>query len=537
MHFSRSGAIEALPVRQGTVEKKPESALRWLGIWLDRRLAFKVHVQKWTAKAQAVAFHLRGFVNTKHGPLPAAVRRAVRACVEPALLYGAEAWYPGPTRPQWGPGRKDTPTKIQHLVRRMQRALKTSMQAILPVWRTTPTAALHRESGIPPVRQLLEACRVRFAARIKALDEGHPLVTRTLPATQVVIRPFIKRKYQSQREWFHTRLRRTDRLVSPCPRPKLLLKDPYLEHIKPLQTAPKEESAAEFQRWLQTISSLTLVVYSDGSMSEEGTVGYGYAVHRNGMTVTSGCGRLGPAEVFDAEAKGALEGLKAALETGDPPGSPIVVCIDNLAAAGCLQGIPSDSSQEIFLEFQALASSHGATEVRWVPGHTNIPGNEEADALAKGACSLPEPADACPTLAHIRRTAKRLPKDEFRSWWNTAAPDRYKALNLDCTANCPKELLLPRPKLHHLLAARTHHGDFADYHERLNHSNVRLTCSCGRRKEPHHLFYCRKVPSRHRMRLGPSPTAIIHRAVGRDFDLFVKMAEASAFFERICLRF
>lgn len=32
MHFSRSGTISALPIRHGTIEKRPESALRWLGI-------------------------------------------------------------------------------------------------------------------------------------------------------------------------------------------------------------------------------------------------------------------------------------------------------------------------------------------------------------------------------------------------------------------------------------------------------------------------------------------------------------------------
>lgn len=58
----------------------------------------------------------------------------------------------------------------------MDIALKTSMRAILPVWRTTPIAALHRESGIPPASQLLEACCIRFAARLKYLNKLHPLI-------------------------------------------------------------------------------------------------------------------------------------------------------------------------------------------------------------------------------------------------------------------------------------------------------------------------------------------------------------------------
>ena len=42
----------------------------------------------------------------------------------------------------------------------------------------------------------------------------------------------------------------------------------------------------------------------------------------------------------------------------------------------------------------------------------------------------------------------------------------------------------------------------------------------GRRKEPTHLFYCRKI-LQHRMRLTASPTAANNCAIGRDFDKFV----------------
>ncbi len=39
-------------------------------------------VEKLTAKAQVVAYHLKSLANTNRGPLSSAVRRAVRACVD-----------------------------------------------------------------------------------------------------------------------------------------------------------------------------------------------------------------------------------------------------------------------------------------------------------------------------------------------------------------------------------------------------------------------------------------------------------------------
>ncbi|OWT42283.1 Endonuclease/exonuclease/phosphatase [Pochonia chlamydosporia 170] len=278
------------------------------------------------------------------------------------------------------------------------------------------------------------------------------------------------------------------------------------------------------------------VLYSDLSLSEKGAAGYGYAVHQRDHSICQGAGRLGPAEVFDAEAKGALEGLKAALRLPQSASQTIVVCLDNIAAARSLRGHPSDSSQRVFPTFQALAKTHRQTEVRWVPGHTKIAGNDQADALAKAGSSRPEPVDAAPTLAFLRRTAKQRSKDVVQVWWDVSAPDKYKTLTLQFPRGCPQELSLPRTTLHHLLAARTHHGDFADYHERFNHNDAQLTCSCGRRKAPTHLFYCRKIQPRHRMRLAPSPIAAINRAIGRDFDKFVKLAKASFFLEKICPR-
>ncbi|TVY74939.1 putative RNA-directed DNA polymerase from transposon BS [Fusarium oxysporum f. sp. cubense] len=541
MHFSRSKLRTAPAVRHGDAEKHPESALRWLGIWLDSRLSFRLHVEKWAAKAKAVAYHLRGLTNTIHGPLPSAVRSAVRACVEPVLLHGSEAWYPGRTRPRWNQPTKDLPSSNQHLVQIMAKAMNQAMRAILPVWKTTPTAILHRESGIPPVDQLLEARRLRFSARLKSLDEAHPLAGRTRPPRrphQPTYHDLIKRRYQTQTEnAFRTRLRRTDELLASCTRPKLVQRYFHKEQIPSLQIASKEKSADAFIRWVESLDPLTLVVYSDGSLSSEGVASYGFTIHQNNVPIFDGSGRLGPAEVFDAEATGALEGLKAALNLRDAATQNIFICLDNLAAATCLRGTPSGSSQNVFLEFQALTTSHGAIQVRWVPGHSNIPGNEQADKLAKAASSLPEPEDSQPTLAYLRRIARQKPKEAFETWWSTSAPEQYKRLNLKATTGCPPELSLPRAALHHLLAARSLHGDFAVYHERFNHDDARLVCSCGRRKAPDHIFYCRKIPPRHRMRLVPSSNTAVNLATGRDFTKFVDLFKDSSFFGRICPRY
>ncbi|KAL9563922.1 hypothetical protein ACKAV7_011957 [Fusarium commune] len=120
--------------------------------------------------------------------------------------------------------------------------------------------------------------------------------------------------------------------------------DPKKTEVMHFSRTPKGESAEAFLQWVETVDLTTWIVYSDGLLSSEGAASYGFAIHQKDLSICDGSGRLGPAEVFDAEAIGALEGLKAALNLPGSAAQDIIVCLDNLAAATCLRGTPSDSS-------------------------------------------------------------------------------------------------------------------------------------------------------------------------------------------------
>ena len=70
-----------------------QTALRWLGVWFDRKLSFRRHVDTRIAAAQKVARHLRSLANTSYGPPTAALRKAVTTYVLLLLLYSTKAWY------------------------------------------------------------------------------------------------------------------------------------------------------------------------------------------------------------------------------------------------------------------------------------------------------------------------------------------------------------------------------------------------------------------------------------------------------------
>ncbi|XP_044717754.1 RNase H domain-containing protein [Hirsutella rhossiliensis] len=337
IHFTRPRYKGDLPsVWHGSVEKEPQQDLRWLGVWYDRKLSFRTHVEKWAAKAMTAAGFLQNLSNTRRGIPPRSTRHAVTACVLP-ILYTAPMY---------------VPSRITYLKNRIQLTLNVAMRAIAPVWCTMPIVALHRETGIPPATLLLADAQRRAAP-------------------------------------------------------------------DPTGGVDKTQAARDFHSWLRVCPEDTLIVYTDGSQSEDGACGYGYSVWLGPSEVTYGSGRVLLAEVYDAEVEGALEGLRAALtwspRTPDQQW-PIVVCLDNTAAIRAIRGSPSISSQAAAEKFAEAAARHGDVSTRWCPGHTGIAGNERADQLAKEGCRAEGP-DRSPTYANIKRQAKAAARRDFQDWW------------------------------------------------------------------------------------------------------------------------
>jgi len=537
------------PVATGSSGQEP--ALRWLGVWFDRKHNYHRHVAERAAKASRVAHHLRSIANTKNGPSAAAIRKAVTTCVLPSVLYGTEAWYGGrqkaPT--QWRNRQGLVSARQGGHIAVVARVLNTAIRGVLPAFRTSPISAMYRDAGLPPAEVALEDAKIRLALRLQTVDTQHPLVTRIQGARKTGRRKGLPKNPK-------TKLQLLSTLIPATTRPTLRV--PHFtpgSQKDPTGGMDKQRAAAAFKAWWRQIPTDTVTVFSDGSEQTENgqrQVGYGYAVYQGHEQILTGCGAINPvSHVFDAEAIGAWKALEATLAHPTLSHCQIWQCIDSTSVIWCLRGDAAPSSQWAFHRTQDATHGSGPPILtKWSPGHTGIRGNEAADALANQGARMTPPTEgpeARPSISGIRSQAKDQKDAARTSWWDThhaTLSSSYRRWDLEYKTKAPPELSLPRPTLHHLIALRTAHGDFAWYHRKFQHDTAQLDCSCGRPKTPTHLVLCRKTRTRfrhwpERPSAAPSCTgeAVSYiKQLIRKPPAFAAFLEATEFFTRICTR-
>lgn len=248
-------------------------------------------------------------------------------------------------------------------------------------------------------------------------------------------------------------------------------------------------------------------------------------------------GSLPKAEVFDAEARGAAEGLQWAREECQKGRRPpkVVLCIDNTPVIRGIEGHTPLSSQGYF---QSIKSNQRWLEVflvkletRWTPGHVGILGNEAADQLAKKATLLTREEQQLATVSWARRQNWQERKQMFADWWAKNCPPSYQHLDLAVGKGNP-ELTLTRRMLHRLLAERTGHGDFAEYHRRFNHEDADTRCGCGEEKSQWHFISCRRAAGWKHPR-PPRDVGKIQNILGpRGWLLFKSLVEETGVYEK-----
>jgi ribonuclease HI len=157
-----------------------------------------------------------------------------------------------------------------------------------------------------------------------------------------------------------------------------------------IHTSKSDKSDEIHSQWISTLSEGVIVMYSDGSKSNSGHTGAGWAIfkmEREGLMshVVQGLCYIGTqSEVYDAELHAIAEGLQQISQTGVTPGK-MYIYINNQAAIDTLwdNKLNSEPTRHAIKQANILKAQGRNTLTVWAPARQGIPGNKLADKLAK----------------------------------------------------------------------------------------------------------------------------------------------------------
>ena len=157
IHFTRkrrnpSGDL-ASTVRINAHEIHPEAKLKVLGVLVDPKLSWKAHIQQAASKGRTAFEAMARITASTWGPSMRRSRLLYSAIARPAMLYGAQIW-----------GLRDNgepiaPSKLQPLKAIQNKCLRR----IAGAYKRTPTAAVERETVIPPLDLYINAIAMQQA--------------------------------------------------------------------------------------------------------------------------------------------------------------------------------------------------------------------------------------------------------------------------------------------------------------------------------------------------------------------------------------
>jgi ribonuclease HI len=429
IHIPKTGQQRIIqhPVRiPGSDPIMPEEHCRFLGVIIDYKLSWDQHIKHTQARAAKSLGAMSCLAGSTWGTGYRGLRQVYNAIVLPQLLYGSSAWF-APTADRG----KYLVTKVEKLASIQYRAARI----ITGAFKATSKPALDVEAFLTPIRQQLEKAALHSYIRITS----SPLNTILMDIRQT--------SNQARGAWVWTPLERHhDHCRSRLGREmvdKIERKLPYT--VAPWWQAPditieEDPDLAEKTHDAIVESSRTLRIYTDGS-GINNKIGASAVAPQIEAARKAFLGEATTSTVYAAE----LKGIHMALEIARDIDHETTIFSDSQGALKAIRNPGRPSGQYILCQIIELLDSlpEKRVNLRWIPAHRGIPGNEGADIAAKEATgwrrvrqasgkikeidtnqTAPKPTELRHLQAAAKQAIRKVITEDWKKIWKKEARGR-----------------------------------------------------------------------------------------------------------------
>ena len=491
VHFTRNPNLESnTPLTINGLTITPSNEAKYLGVTFDKELRFRAHLQYVAKKGTNAAMALSSIAKCNWGAPFKYVRQLFLTVVAPRMDYAAAIWH-RPTH--------DGSMEASMQTRKLSTIQRLAMKATLGCFKTTPTAAMEVESGIQPPWIRLQTKVLLAISRMQSLSRKHPI-----------------------KEWLDRALRtRTAVFPHRSNLENALQQFPYMcetiESIEPFLRPPwwepktilkientKENAKAAHDKDQECPNASVRTIYTDGS-GIENKIGAAAYVLTTKETRHHHLGSQVQFNVYAAELSAIYIALKSLWN--HQIHSTCRIYSDSQAALKAIDRPHRQSGQEIIRDtldhIDEITNDHKHLQVEmvWIPGHSDIEGNEQADAEAKKAAINPilrQSHKHRPLKSGRARYIKTAAKEQWQRQWR----DAKTARSLRHIMKTKKKGIQIGPSLYNEISDRYTATTIAQL--RTGHCGLNLFlhrfglakspyCKCGYGKEnaEHYLLECK----------------------------------------------
>ncbi|XP_020297733.1 uncharacterized protein LOC109862184 [Pseudomyrmex gracilis] len=481
---------KGVSICMGGVKLNVEWSIRFLGVHIDYSLSWKKHVAETRRKFLLRINILKALAGIRWGSHSSVLLTAYKGLVRSVLEWGCQVMFPRGTR--------------EGVV--LDRLQYACARVVCGLMRTTPTNVLLDVIGEQPLRCRHKYLVSKYVCRVYARS-SHPLgqILEDSCRTWEPVCPASEFGLFSVYQKLQCHLKEIRRFALPGSL-ALPFHAGYFKCEVDIDTKLLVRQADDpqycFSNFLKS-RDFSRVFFTDGSRAP-GSDGTSPAV---GFAVVSKDPELihyervsNNSTIFDAEAQGvicALEYLQ------DFRFAKAVVASDSLSVISCSgstdpKGVHSPLVYRIKELVMRLRDTEVSVVLMWVPGHSNVRGNEMADRYAKRALTLPEPhseggLDVSSLFPTLRREAldmaKRQLQEEATSKETAYFQKKPVPLGKPWFVKVKKKKVLPRPLITLVSRIRSHHTA-VNLHLKRKGIVASSECPCGHPvQDVNHVFF------------------------------------------------